>query len=515
MAANWQVDNASTGMVIIPDDPSYIYQRGTLTVDGHWVPLLSPKGYSLFNCQTRYILVHGPRKSGKSIAVANRLMRHAYEVNGAIVGIICKTLKNAKQGIWRDLISFVLPGWVDSGSVVVTQEPVMEPDTKMIKFRIRNAFGTESEFQLHSLPNESNTEAAFKGTRFSALWISEADQFKNRIVMDILGDQLRMTQVPYEQHLMILDCNPPEEGEDHWLYGAFFVDPQSNPALRESRIHIQITLDDNPFLPPKERAELEEKYKYDPVKYARFVEGKWVKDATAGHFDGFFMHNIHVVGTIDSRRDIEDVLVPDENCTMLLGGWDMGDVNHAFGLWYPRVNSNGEISYDGIDEVVEIENEISLYDFAQLALERIDFWRDWVKREYKRDVLIRHWGDSSMFNFRAGAATTDAATIASATGNRIIIRSVVKGAGSVRGRISLVKRLLSENRLFVSAKCQHTIDWLNFLKKGSTKGEVIKEGSEFKHKFDADSYVFMSEEPITAMERVRPITSTLKPVTLR
>lgn len=493
------------GVVVLPDDDHYKYQRGTLTESGEWVPLLSTKGYQVFNSRTRYLLVDGARKTGKSINIGNRLMRHAYEVDGAIVGIVCKTLKNAKQGVWRDLVEFVLPGWVNAGFVTITQEAVMEPDTKMIKFRIRNAWGTESEFQLHSLPHIENVEAVFKGTRFSAVWISEADQFPSQSIMNILGDQLRMVHLPWDQHQMILDCNPPEGGEDHWIYKAFYVEPHTDPMLRSMRDVIHFGLDDNPFLPPEERDELIAKYKNDPIAYARFVEGKYVKDNAEGHFDGFFMHHIHVVGDVSSADPADhSQLVPDEAATIMLGGWDMGDINHAFGLWVPRLNANSEIAYDKIDEVVSIDEEISLYDFTQVVMERCDFWSNWMLKAYNRRPSFGHWGDSSMFNFSANAARTDADTIFAASEGNIMVRSVTKGEGSVAARIGLTKRLLREGRLYVSASCHHGIDWLRYLKKGTTKGETVKRGSPYKHAFDADSYIWWQEEPIESSLRARP-----------
>ena len=54
----------------------------------------------------------------------------------------------------------------------------MDVATKMSYARVRNAYGGESEVQLHSLENVWEASAKFKGTRFSLLWLSEADQFE-------------------------------------------------------------------------------------------------------------------------------------------------------------------------------------------------------------------------------------------------------------------------------------------------------------------------------------------------
>ena len=179
---------------------------------------MSPKGFEVFNSYTRYLMVDGPRKAGKSLAIANRVARHLFENNHAIVGIITKTLKNGKVGVWADLTSTILPQWMEAKiGMKWVKEPTMDVATKMSYARIRNAYGGTSEVQLHSLENVWEVEAKFKGTRFSLLWISEADQFEDRVVFDALSDQLRVVGIPYENHQLIADLNPPEAGIEHWL----------------------------------------------------------------------------------------------------------------------------------------------------------------------------------------------------------------------------------------------------------------------------------------------------------
>ena len=129
-----------------------------------------------------------------------------------------------------------------------------------------------SEVQLHSLENVWEVEAKFKGTRFSLLWISEADQFEDRVVFDALSDQLRVVGIPYENHQLIADLNPPEAGIEHWLAKTWFPKLQDGPSRDDSYARINFTLDDNPFLDPREKNDLVTKYSYDKQLYARYVK---------------------------------------------------------------------------------------------------------------------------------------------------------------------------------------------------------------------------------------------------
>ena len=84
-------------------------------------------------------MVDGPRKAGKSLAIAHRVARHLFENNNATVGIIAKTLKNGKVGVWSDLTKTILPQWMDAKiGMKWTKEPTMDVATKMSYARVRN-----------------------------------------------------------------------------------------------------------------------------------------------------------------------------------------------------------------------------------------------------------------------------------------------------------------------------------------------------------------------------------------
>lgn len=485
-----------------PLSEAYTYQRGVIDGNSRWFPLLSVKGYEVYNSYKRNILACGSRKSGKTLGIGNRFMRHLWEVDGAVGGVVAKTAKNAKIGVWRDIRQFVLPGWIQANFGLKVIKHGTDPATKMEYIILRNMHGGESELQLHSLDYEFDVEEKFKSSRFSIIWLSEADQFCDRIVYDILEDQLRVVGIPFEQHHFIFDCNPPQEGDEHWLHDLFFKAADENSDKHIKNHHeryqaFQFGLDDNPFLDPREKENLIAKYQHDPVKYARFVEGKWVKDTTAGHFDDVFLYNVHVVGKADSPRpDDWETLAPAEHSVQLITGTDMGDLNHATSFISLRVNEQDEVCYDIFDEICSIGNKLSVEDFAGMVWDRVNLWNKWYKDTYNHEPPPwRHWADSSLWNYSATANNNDAQIFYDVSDGKLLLNPVLKGKGSIRQRIAMCKRLLFANRLLISAHCRWNVGWCRYLRPGRAKNEPIQAGNEFRHQFDATSYAIGSEVP--------------------
>ena len=479
---------------------------------GLWIPTLSPKGYEAFNDYHRFLILAGCRKSTKTISAVNKIARHLWENDGAIVGIIGKTLRNVKSsGVWQDLTTAKcgIPQWIEAGiGFKYVDMPKMTGDTKMTYFRVRNVHGGTSECQVHSLEHEHEVETKFKGGRWSMIYLPEADQFKNRMTFDILEDQLRVIDIPQEQHQLIADCNPPKEGEDHFLHELFYrqVDPDGTPYKEDwakKFRHIDFQLDDNPFMSDDEKESLKSKYRHDKNKYARFVLGLWQKDESIGHFAEFFIENIHVRGNASNPDPAKwQIIVPTKSCLEVLVGWDPGDVNHAASFIAPR-DLGDKSAFDVIDEVVILDEKVSLSKFSALVEARMDFWEDMVKELYDKDkIKWSHRADFSVMKFKSSADMNDALIIQQASNNRILMRGIPKLRYSVEKRVSICKRLLFENRLFVSAQCRHHIEMFRNIKRGRT--ESIDSKSPFKHVFDAMTYPLLEECPEDLIRRKEP-----------
>lgn len=500
-----------------PMSVDYGFQRMVVTDDGQCYPLLSLKGYKLYNTYVRNMLAAGSRKSGKTLAVGNRVVRHLWETAGAVVAVIAKTTKNAKIGVWRDLKNFILPGWAnaDFGFKIVDQGT--DPATKMEYIKVTNMHGGVSEIQLHSLDYEYDVEEKFKSSRFSLIWLSEADQFKDRIVYDILEDQLRIIGLPFEAHIFVFDCNPPEEGEDHWLHDLFYKARNEQSKFYRKNFNAQFVsfefgLDDNPFLDPNERQNLLDKYRHDPVKFARFCEGKWVRDTATGWFDDTFNFATHVKGSaLGLDRSKWEIITPHKNARVLITGTDTGDLNHATSFICPRVDSRDENCYDVFDEICSIDKMVSIRTFAKEVWVRVQFWQEWMMKTYglREAPHWMHWADSSLWEYSATANNNDAAIFWEVSDKNIGLRPVVKGAGSIKQRIGMTKRLFFDNRLNISAHCHWNIAWARFLKPGRAKNQPISESSKpFNHSFCATSYALGATIPHELQQDDEPSVAT-------
>lgn len=479
-----------------PWHEEYPYQR-MVHDNGACYPLLSKKGYALYNCYKRHILAIGNRKAAKTINVGNRFMRHVWETPDDVGAVIAKTAKNAKIGVWRDVKRFILPGWCRAGWGMEIVDQGTDPTTKMEYVRVSNMHGGTSELQLHSLDYAYDVEEKFKSARFGIIWLSEADQFEDRCVMDILEDQLRIIGVPYDQHQIICDCNWPELGDEHWLHEIFesAKDPESKFYREDYHEEFEVFkfgLPDNPFLDPREKTNLERKYRHDPVKMSRFVNGdKWVKDTSEGLFDEVFFANIHIKGSaVGADKSKWEVITPHKNARLLITGTDSGDLNNSSAFIVPRSGNREDSEYDIFDEICYIDKTVSIRKFATEVWARVQFWSKWMKDTYGvENVQWLHFADSSLWEYSSTANNNDAQIFYEVSDGSLLLRPVVKGKGSVKQRIGMAKRLFHDNRLFISDHCRWNTGWARYLKPGKAKNQPISEGTKkFKHAFDAATY---------------------------
>ena len=487
--------------------------------NGNWAPDLVPKGYLVLNDYHRFLLLTGPRLSSKTTNVVSKICRHLWETDGAMVAIVGKSIRTIKSsGVWQDLILHKtgMRQWLESPlGFQYTVEPRLTGDSKMTYFRVRNVHGGESECQIHSLANDSDVEAKFKGTRYSMFYLPEADLFEHPDVFTLLDDQLRIIGKPFEQHQMILDCNPPEIGDEHWIYRFFFQHVGADGEAFDLEFanlfeYYRFKLEDNPFLDPRHVHALKSKYRHDKVKFARYVLGLWERDVNGGIFENVWNENVHVLGNIMTpREDDWEIIIPGKQSTTLVTGWDTGDVNHAVTFLCPREGKD-RTEFDVIDEVVVRDRQMSLPDLTDLVVERMDFWENLLKELYGHATIRwRHWSDSSATKYRSNSDSYDYQLIRLHTEGRITLSPVTKMSGSVRKRIDLVKKLLFENRIRVSAKCKEHIQMFRYLMPGPNRTELIRRGSQWKHAFDSLSYALENEAPQDLERRNAPTVSSV------
>lgn len=475
-----------------------------ITPEGVWIPDLFPKQFEVFNNYAPYTLVTGPRWSSKTVACLHRLVRHAWElpVSGRVL-MMTPTLKNAVEGgIWSQIQDHILSTWMTAGiNMRYTVEPRIHGSTRMNHFSINNHYGKSVQFQLGSLDYDFDIERMMKGKEYSAIFFSELDNFKDRIVFDASIQQLRMPGVPEHMFMWLADTNPAEEGTESWIWKLFYQertqDQYPHPEFQKKLHLIEFTIDDNLSLSPQKKAELIGNFSHSPDLLARYAYGKWKASSRHSHFYDVFKAETHVLGNADAHDPSQwEIAMPQDGCFSLLSGWDLGTGrNHSAHIIEPISMDDGKPGFVVLDEITCIGEMISIEAFTEEFMERRNFWEAMCRLSNGRDVMWSDWSDNSAWVFRAAsdkAAAFDHIQVMRASGGKVKMRAAPKFPGSRRKRLDLVRRLLFENRLFISARCKKTIEMFRMLRKGNTQAEPIAD-TWHRHLFDSMSYALAAE----------------------
>lgn len=454
----------------------------------------------------------------------HRIIRHMWETPDARVAMFSKTMKNSKEGgPWSKLHRNILPEWIKAGIGIQyttrTSEgrpgPKVTGDTRTPFFKIRNCHGGESECFLFSLDYVEDVEDKLKEMEFSMIYFSELDKFNSRKVLSVALPSLRMSHLRYDQQMWLADTNPSEEGEGSWIYEVWYV--EKNLSYDEYKIRqaemgretmperlflqfqaglrlVEIKPEENPWLDPRQLDELKTTYAYDPGLYARYVEGKWIygDGDRSRHFRGFFKPNLHIIGNCESSNpDDWEYANPGRNCFELITGWDLGDTNHAACILEKTI-INGKSHFTMLDELVSLGEDISNEEFTLAFMELIDNLEFNAGKQFDLD---RSWSDSSSIEkYSATGDTYPYLQVESASKGRIYLkRGPKKVPGSVQMRVKLLKQLLHQGRIKISAHCKFAIKMFKELKKGLSSLQYIPQGDENKHIFDALTYALLME----------------------
>jgi hypothetical protein len=482
----------------------------------YWIPDLLPKQFEIFNSYKRYVLAEGSKMTGKTRANLHKVARHLWETDRAEIGMLVRLTKSAKNsGIWDELCVTVLEEWMAHGYFYGKWEKPgpMTTDgvTKVPYFTLKNMHGTISRCSLYNCEDDTDAERRVKGCRFSMVYIPEATNFTVRAAFDAVKVQLRCLHLRYEDHQILLDCNPAEDGEESWLYKLWMVEkylPDPTPDQKQFRdelhqIHFEIA--DNPRLDPREVSDLKAAYEYSPDLYSRYIQGKWTATTLNSHFSDLFIPNLHIIGdATNANKDNWEIITPDENCHELITSWDMGAVNHSAHIMQKRIVEK-QICFDVIDELVFLKKQISIEDFALMMLDKMDEWELFLKREFGVNAINwRHWSDDSAFYYRSAADSHEELIVRNVTEGRVMLAAAPKAKGMVKQRVNLVRKLLFQKRLFFSAQLFETIRMVKGLKKGQSQVDFVDRLDPLKHIFDSLTYGLIAEAPLDAQNRPRP-----------
>jgi hypothetical protein len=494
---------------------------------GFWVPPLFGKQADVFNSSARACLLSGPSLSGKSWASMNKIVRHLWDTPNASVAFFSKIIKTAyESGSWDLLHKSVMPDWINGGiGIQYTTKtangnwgPKVSGTSRTPTFSIRNRYGGESTCRLFSLEHDQDIEDKVKDHFFSMIYFSELDKFKDRKILSLTLNRLRMPHLKFEQQMWLADTNPAEDGEKFWAYEVFYkervwtyaeylencrtAERMPMPEVAFLRFQkglqlIELFPEDNPHLDPQQLDELKAQYAYDPELYARYVEGKWVFGFgnDSRHLRAHFKPH-HIIGTCESAKEEDwEVALPSPVCVDVGTGWDIGDaVNHAMVIVEP-VYQGGKIHYVVLDEHVSIGEAVSTRTFTEGALSKINALEGIVaarRGEAFKFPLTNCYSDNSILRFSAHADDYPYMVVSAASGGRITLDAMEQSEKAMRVRVQLVKQLLSENRLHVSANCKFLIRMFRELRKGNTKSDFIY-NDENKHVFDALTFYLIKE----------------------
>jgi hypothetical protein len=438
---------------------------------------------------------------------------HLWRTKNARFLILTKTQAvGATSGVWNELTEKMLPLWMEADGISPSNpdvhmewapkgQPRPSVSKKMVA-AVTNMHGGVSKIELDSLDDERKVEDYYKSRYYTGIYWSEAGEFKQAKTFLTLFLALRGVGYTEDDFLMLLDANPPDEGQDHFLFEYFYeLRLSSNPdperkAIQECLHCTEWTMEDNPYLSEAQKDAVKGAYATDPDLYDRYVRGMWKRAIRDSLFADLFKPAIHVSGGPKQAGE-NMILLPTENCAELITGHDAGGVNPVsyiierviFSQFYEdqkKEQKERTISlFQYLDELAFIGEDISPAEFTKLMLEKMDYW----EQELQRPITWWHYADASALNFKESIAQrTVADEMFAESDGRIQLIGVEKGRGSVALRIRLWRRLLSENRLIISgSKCPKLIEMCQCIRRGRTDG-TISTHSIFKHPFDAATY---------------------------
>jgi hypothetical protein len=156
-----------------------------------------------------------------------------------------------------------------------------------------------------------------------------------------------------------------------------------------------------------------------------------------------------------------------------------------------------ETQIDVVDKLIAFLGEkIPLTGITELIEGRMDYWEEYCKRQLAmQSVLWRFWSDPSSMRYKSAPGSTEANLISVYSKGRIEMTPVTKGEGSVKVRLDMIRRMLFEERVFISARCVKTVDMFRSLKKPKSRNQVIDRTSKYKHSFDSLTYMLSGAMP--------------------
>lgn len=508
----------------------------------------------------KYIFANGCKWSGKTRASLDAVVSHAWNVDNARICVIVPTIGAGDDaGIWSELTEKTIPKWIEGDfglewwtdkrrakqrtgakqkgaskklyCEITNKHPCRQcegtgkKDNKICNTCQGNGCG-RSHIELDSLKDERDVETYFFNRYYTMIYWGELQNYKERHTFDTLIQCLRVEGVTKDDdYVMLCDGNPSDLGEDAWQYKLWFdfrIDknvPEEQKPLQQNLKLIIFTLDDNPYLSPERKREICSSYDHDPDLKARYILGQWKKSSSDALFGSVFRPSIHVI-ELDAATGEPVELIPEPDCIRLITSWDPGGANPAMVIAEKCFQSiidpkTGEVAKDAtgepkeesvfkwIDELVFVKDDLSIAEFTELALEKMDIWEKLIGHA----IEWQHWSDNTAFTQKESISKrTVYEEVFASSGGRIILEAsdalhrLGKGIpqnrpGTVAQGIRLYRKLLFQRRmLFCARKTPKLIQMNKSLRRPpKTMADVIEKNDPNRHVFDAARYLVVRE----------------------
>lgn len=498
---------------------------GGVEDDGeYWEPELGKTGKDIFDCDKKFILAHGERGSGKTFACLHKVVRHLYDNDGAMACITVVTRSSAILGgawtkfqivlnMWREGLG--LEGEGKGGEIVFKMD-----DARNRFCWIRNSHGGWSMAFLKSLQHAEHIKERVKGMEFSIFFFDELTETDDeRYFTDTIQQLGRLPGIHPQQ--FIGACNPPDEGEDHWVHKRFFqgFDDPNDKRPKHSKDYgvFHVPMSENRFLENRDEYidTVMEATRTDPTAYDRLILGLWVKKPSGkGLLAEHFVREKHYRGDLKKRQFI----IPRGNVIDI--GYDIGTANTAITFEERVQTTKGELCV-WFDEIVKVGKYLPIPQLVPLLLARMNYWCG----RTGRPLIFNHIGDSASFDQMRGDGSYDAlkleeevkkelhsfperyphlthlmynvpsVQLALPKEKRELVEKPVRmlpcpkppGSRAARGRMMIAR--LQSDLIVVSARCVKHVEMFEQIEADPEKPNEPKKGSRHGHPFDSGTYV--------------------------
>ncbi len=310
----------------------------------------NPKFEPFFNATCYYKVLYGSAGSGKSYAVAQKIIKRVIEEKGHAVWCFRKVNTYVKNSVFATLKEVVKDFGVSEHFKVNNTEQLLTCNNG----NTINCKGLDEPEKIKSI------------LRMTIAWVEEATEFDEEDIQQI---GLRMRgEFPYYREL-IMSFNP--ISELHWLKRKFFDDVTPSIAGNLHVLHSDFR--DNHFLGEEYKQRLINDHVHDQNAYRVYVQGLWGRVITGQEYYKNFKEEDHVGEPVyDSSAPLH--LTLDFNVVPYMAAtvWQIKKVGNTYicsaleelVLKHPK-NSTEDMCYEFIDRWGErCHNGVIIYGDA-------------------------------------------------------------------------------------------------------------------------------------------------------